>query len=85
LWPDVLILNDFLIVSTVEFRIHLQIFKCVQLILFVGGDGDLFPVNSLMGYLSGDIDCLASGLAVYAFYGTHSIIFFLIFCTIDNP
>jgi hypothetical protein len=55
------------------------------LILFVGGDGDLFPVNSLMGYLSVGIDCLASSLAVYAFYGTHFIIFFLIFCTIDNP
>jgi hypothetical protein len=49
------------------------------LILFVGGDGDLFPVHSLMGYLSGGIDCLASSLAVYAFYGTHFIIFFLFF------
>jgi hypothetical protein len=85
LWPDVLISNHFLIVSTVEFRIHLQIFKWVQLILFVGGDGVSFPVNSLMGYLSSGIDCLAPCLAVYPFYGTTFIIFLPVFCNIDIP
>jgi hypothetical protein len=58
--------------------------KSVQSILFVGGDGVPFPVNSLMGYLSGGFDCLAVGLAVYPLYSAYFIILFLVFCNIDD-
>jgi hypothetical protein len=60
-------------------------FKCVQLILFVGGDGVPFTINSLMGYFSRITYCLAPGLAVYTVYGTRIIIFFLVFCNINHP
>jgi len=66
-------------VSTMTFYAFFQMFKSVQLIPFVGGDGVPFPVNSLMGYLSGGFDCLAAGLAVYPLHPSHFIIFFLVF------
>jgi hypothetical protein len=72
-------------VSTTIFYPIFQMFKNVQLILFVGGDGVPFPVNSLMGYLSGGFDCVTTGLAVYPLHSAHFIIFFLVFRNIDDP
>jgi hypothetical protein len=72
-------------VSTTIIYAIFQMFKNVQLILFVGGDGVPFPVNSLMGYLSSGFDCLTAGLAVYPLHLTHFIIFFLVFRNIDDP
>jgi len=60
-------------------------FKCVKLILFVGGDGVPFTINSLMGYISGVTYCLTPRVAIYTVYNTLIIIFFLVFCNIDNP
>jgi hypothetical protein len=72
-------------VSTMEFCTILQMFKCVQLFLFIGGDGVPFPVNSLMGYFSSGSDCFAAGLAVYPVYAAYFIVFFPVFCNIDGP
>jgi hypothetical protein len=59
--------------------------KSVQSILFVGGDGVPFPINSLVGYISRCFDCLASDLAVYSLHPAYFIIFFLVFRNIDDP
>jgi len=71
-------------VSTMKFYAFFQMFKSVELILFVGGDGVPFIINSLMGYLSCDFDCLAAGLAVYPIHPEYFIIFFPVFRDIDD-
>jgi hypothetical protein len=60
-------------------------FKCVLWILFDGGDGAPFPINSPMGYYTCGTDRPATGLAVYPIYGTHVVIFFPVFCYFARP
>lgn len=60
-------------------------FKCLLWILFDGGDGVPFPVNSPMGYYTGGTDRPAARLAVYPIYGTLVVIFFPVFCHFDHP
>ena len=71
-------------VSTDIFYAIFQMFKSVELILFVGGDGVSFPFNSLVGYFPGGFDCFAVGLAVSPLHPAHFIIFFPFFCDLDD-
>ncbi len=60
-------------------------FKCARVFLSAGGDGVPFPFNSPVGYLFGSFDCLTADLAVSPVHIAYFIVFFLVFCYIDDP
>jgi len=71
-------------VSTEQLLFLFQIFKCVQYILLVGGDGVSFPFNPVMGDCFGISRCRASCLAVSPLHGSRLVLFFVVFCPFNR-